>query len=74
MIPPDPSVFTQLGPLPHARIESIQGTGNYEEARRLYATLDRTAARCNDCQRCVERCPQRLEIPEKLRATHRLLA
>lgn len=43
-------------------------------ARRLYARLETRAAACAGCRSCVPRCPQHLNIPEKIASVDKLLA
>jgi predicted aldo/keto reductase-like oxidoreductase len=43
-------------------------------ARQLYRKLDIRADACVRCDSCVVRCPQLLQIPEKLAQTHPMLA
>jgi predicted aldo/keto reductase-like oxidoreductase len=55
--------------------------GLEEAAGKLYAEIGRTgffarvnnAAACNECGECVEKCPQKLDIPEELAAAHAAL-
>jgi predicted aldo/keto reductase-like oxidoreductase len=50
-------------------------SGDEQQARAMYAmflmgglTGQRSdAAMCKDCQKCIERCPQHINIPEKLK-------
>jgi predicted aldo/keto reductase-like oxidoreductase len=43
-------------------------------ARRLYSRLDVRADACVGCRSCTTRCPQPLNIPEKLAEAHQILA
>jgi predicted aldo/keto reductase-like oxidoreductase len=55
--------------------------GLEEAAGKLYAEIGRTgffarmnnAAACTSCGECVEKCPQKLDIPEELAAAHAAL-
>jgi len=42
--------------------------------RELYAAQERTAADCEECGRCMERCPAKLDIPRRLREAAQLFA
>jgi len=42
--------------------------------RDLYAAQTRTAADCEECGRCMERCPAKLEIPKRLREVARIFS
>ena len=42
--------------------------------RDLYAAQARTAADCEECGRCMEHCPAKLDIPKRLREVAQLLA
>jgi uncharacterized protein len=42
--------------------------------RELYAAQERTAADCEECGRCMEHCPAKLDIPKRLREVAAFLA
>jgi predicted aldo/keto reductase-like oxidoreductase len=35
---------------------------------------ERAADRCTECGECIEKCPQHIPIPERLKEAHRALA
>jgi len=45
-----------------------------DSGRAYYRGLEVTAEACVECKDCLDRCPFGLNIPERLRAAHRLLA
>lgn len=47
--------------------------GLKDNARNAYASLDGNASLCIDCGMCVAKCPQKINIPEKLRDVTRTL-
>lgn len=53
-----------------------QNYGHRRDARELYASLagDQQAPACTECRRCEQVCPARLQIVQKLKAAHALLA
>ena len=47
--------------------------GAHEHARRRYARLDKKAALCTACNRCVSKCPQKLPVPDLMVKVEELL-
>jgi len=52
-------------------LEKIYGLT--EHAKDVYRTLFRSAVFCNACGSCLKKCPQKINIPEKLKETVKIL-
>ncbi|MHC4198593.1 MAG: aldo/keto reductase [Planctomycetota bacterium] len=51
--------------------------GLWDHARSTYAGLERkerAADKCTECEECIEKCPQDIPIPERLKEAHEALA